>query len=321
MRQEFQKQEGLNELPTTPTFSRSAAEELAARRATIQREAHSYLARFAPLLYALQTDDPAECERALQTVIELRAGGERLRDELEITAEPSNLADNELLATFRTAYTQAESIEEALRRRLALLRPGSPEGRVDLAALRAGLAQVAAKRELAEATGTQYEEEARVEMPLSKPNYAAGAGQALAGLGIGAFITIHATLFIGGFSRVIGGFALFFLLFYALFYAAVFSLFANAVSAASEEDLTIEGDELVIHSKTGPFTREKRYRLGRNSRAALVTANLRAKGTNPQEIAMVDADGREFRFGRHVPDPVKRPTVDRINRYIQRVVR
>lgn len=313
MRHKFEEEE---ESSQTPNAWRLSSTPL--NRETVHNEAQSYLARLAPLLYSLQTDDPSECERALKTVAQLRANGDRILSELEQTATPS---DDELVTTFRAAVTQSGTIEEALRRRLAILRPGSPESRVDLASLRAGLAQVAARQELAETTGVTYEDEPRVEAMLSRSNWGSGLGMLLGALAMTAFVTVHATFLVGAFFHAVGPPALFLLLFYALFYAAAFGLLSNALSAISDQTLILEGNELIVRSKLGFWTREKRRTLGPNSRASVTQAQMRRKGQLATEIAVVDADGREFRIGRFVPEPLKQPTVERINRYVRRLGR
>lgn len=97
-----------------------------------------------------------------------------------------------------------------------------------------------------------------------------------------------------------------------------------ALDAASEETVEIVGRELVVRKKLGTWIREKRYQLGPNSRAGRAVANFnqnRGRGVPNVEIAMVDAQGKEFRFGRSCPDHMRQQYIDRINNYVKRALR
>lgn len=315
MRQEFQP---VGRLDTDETVASAPAALRNLRRKAARDRANAHLSRFAPLLYALQSDDPQECRSAIASLQQLRKDETETLSELEQYAEPE---DAELITTLRSAISQSEVVETQLRQRLSHLEPGAPEGAVNLAALRETLAEVAAKKELAEATGTTFVEEDRLDLTLSQPNWASAAGMGVFGLGWTAFTLFHATLMIGGMMKAFGPAALFMLLFYSIFFMVGFGMLAGAVNALSEETLEVEGDTLTIRRKLGGWTREKQYQLGPNSRAGTGMAQMRAKGQVATEIILTDRNGREFRFGRYCPEHLKREYVTRINNYVKRQFR
>jgi hypothetical protein len=113
-------------------------------------QAYHWLARFAPLLEEIEGAGAEDCRRCLQQVPALRADGQPLLAELERLAPP---AEGTLVATLRDALRELDGLEKDYRQRLGLLAPGDPAGEVDLAPLRARLAEAAARREVA-ALGT-----------------------------------------------------------------------------------------------------------------------------------------------------------------------
>src|SRR5690242_12044589 len=130
MRQEFQS---VGRLDEDETVASAPAALRNLRRQAARDRANAHLSRFAPLLYALQSDDPQECRTAIASLQELRKEEAATLAELEEYAEP---ADAELTTTLRSAIAQSEMIENQLRQRLSHLEPGAPEGVVNLAALR-----------------------------------------------------------------------------------------------------------------------------------------------------------------------------------------
>ncbi|GAB4453003.1 MAG: hypothetical protein OHK0029_04930 [Armatimonadaceae bacterium] len=313
MRQQLQSDSFSTENWATSQRSVREAARDAARR---------YLARFSPLLYALQSDDAGEVRSALETLRELEQGEREALANLEAHAEPQ---DAELVTTLRDAITQSHVVEEQLRRRLAFLEPGDQDGIVDLQEFRNRLATVAARQEVAEATSEilTMPAERRLEILLSKGGWAAALGMGIFAFGWLSFTTFHAIFMIGGMFKAFGWGALLMLGFYSIFFAVGGGMAWSAVEAASEETLSIEGDELRIRKQLGGWVREKQYTLGPQSRAgiALVTTNNNRSNIAQQEIAMVDANGSEFRFGRNCPAHMKQEYVDRINNHVRRTLR
>ncbi len=315
MRQEFQP---IGRLEEDETVASAPAALRNLRQQAARERANAHLSRFAPLLYALQSEDPQECRTAISSLQQLRKEEAATVAELEQYAEPE---DAELTTTLRSATAQSELIEAQLRQRLSRIEPGAPEGMVNLAALRETLAEVAAKKELAEATGTNFAEEDKLEFNLSHPNWGAAAGMGIFGLGWTAFTLFHATVMIGGMMRAIGPGALFLLLFYGIFFTVGFGMLAGAVQALSEESIEAEGNTLTVRRKLGSWIREKQYRLGPDSRVAVGMAQMRSRRHVATEIILTDIDGKEFRIGRYCPEPMKHEYVTRINNYLKRQFR
>ena len=282
--------------------------------------ANRWLARFAPLLDDREHSSADECRRRLDLIDELRTEGDPALSTLEARAEGEDAA---LLTTLRDAVGQIDGLEADLKRRLGLLAPGDPEGLVDLDALRARLAEAAARRELGAPPLLGTAAPARLDLPLSAPNWAAGGFMGIFSLGWLSFTTFHAFLMIGGIASTgIGWGALALLPFYGIFWAVGLGMAATALQSASSESLTLEGDTLVVRRRLGPWTRERRTTLGPDSRAYLTSPGVFASRSGPDraavapEIAVQDAQGREVRFGRGCPPHQQEQVIARLNQHL-----
>lgn len=133
-----------------PSAEREARGPTRAPRALLllrkcQQEAESWLARFEPLLSHRTPRRPSDCRRLLRRIPELRAEGEDVLVRVQMQATP---AEAPLAATLRDALRELDALEQEYQDRLGMLAAGSPAGRVDLARLRAKLAEAAARREV-----------------------------------------------------------------------------------------------------------------------------------------------------------------------------
>jgi len=258
--------------------------------------ANRWLARFVPLLEDQEALTATECRRRVKLAEALVGEGGEALAALEARATGD---DGPLLSTLRAAVTEVATLEQDLRRRLARLSPGDPAGEVDLDAIQAKLAETAARREVHEITGSPLLTP-RLEVKTSPASWAGAAGLGIFGLGWSSFTTIHAVLFIGGFWRVIGPFALFFLLFYAMFWAVGFAMLWGAYLAACDETVSLDGRSLVVARRLGPFSWRREATLPSTSRvkriASTVSAGKNGHGKTGTDLAVTDENGREVRF-------------------------
>jgi len=276
--------------------------------------AQRWLARFAPLLDRDPLASVAVLKQQLTVAETLKRESGRTVAELSAWATDD---DQTLLLTLREAVAQLDSLTEGVRRRVGELTPGDPAGTVNLAALRAKLAESAARTELGE-TSTIPE---RVELLLSGGNLAAAALLAGFSLFWNGFTLVHAVMFIGGFWQVIGAFALFFLLFYSLFFGAGFAMAKQALDSASKESLLLEERTLLIRKTLGGWVREKRIELGPESRVGLDLPTVRAKGSRAMALTINAADGKQHQFGVGLPEHLKSDYVKKLNYYLAATAR
>jgi hypothetical protein len=291
----------------------------AVRNQEARLAAERWLAGFSPLLDRVQTLDSDECRRWVTRVPHLRAEGQFAREELQ---QHGSQADGPLLTTLGDALTELDNLENDLRLRLGHLTPGDPEGRVDLERLQAKLAESQARREVG-SWGTQDGLLGpRLEMLTSEPNWAAAAAMGIFSLGWNSFTTIHAVLFIGGFMKAIGLFALFFLAFYSMFWAVGLAMAFGAFMAACREQVIIEdGRKLTLIRKLLGFAWKRDYTLMPGARAELMESRFgtqkrhQAAATN-HEIAIVDEKGKEIRFasGRNIGEQQR--LLKQLNEYL-----
>ncbi|MFM7322369.1 MAG: hypothetical protein ACKO5K_12715 [Armatimonadota bacterium] len=276
--------------------------------------ARSWLARFAPFVYAVPETTADQCRDLIARVRRLREESVGVVSGLEV--DPGSVEGPELLSTVRHAVASLDGVEEDLRRRLARLAPGDPDGIVDLDALREKMAERAAREELGVATGTAVPEGFKER--ITGGNRGAAVGLFVFGLGWNAFTLVHATLMIGGMVRAFGWIALGLLLFYAIFFGAGFAMFKGAYETASAVDLELDGWELSVTRTLAGRARRRTWTLGPDSRAsAAVPVISRGSGAAAMPaLRLSDKDGNEF----DIPggfDPVRRHALERrINAHI-----
>jgi hypothetical protein len=304
-----------------PTATRYGEERLGAAVAA-REQANRWLARFAPLVpVANEATAPRtaeECRWRIRTVRELRAESDAVRTLLETHASPE---DARLLTTLQSAMRLSDEVETNLRRQLARLAPGDPDGIVDLDALGEDLAEVAARQEVGVGLGHMP---GTLTLNTSTPNWGTAGFIGIFALGWLAFTTFHATLMIGGMSRAFGWFALFLLAFYAIFWAVGIGMAKTALDATASESIELNGNTLKIRRKGPLGTKETVYGLAPGTRAEVVqqqvtTQRTRRAGLPGLELAMRAADGREIRFAQNTLPAERQEFARRINDYLKQV--
>ncbi len=276
--------------------------------------ARSWLARYAPFVYAVPETTADQCRDMVARVRRLREESSAVLAGLE--SEAGIAVDPELSSTMRHAVASLDSVETDLRRRLARLAPGDPDGIVDLDILREKIAERAAREELGAATGAEVP--AGFKERITGGNRGVAMGLFVFGLGWNAFTLVHAVLMIGGMVRAFGWIALGLALFYAIFFGAGFAMFKGAFETASAVDLELEGWELSVARTFGGRTRRRTWTLGPESRAS-ASVPVVSRGTGAAAmpaLRLSDKDGNEF----DIPggfDPVRRHALERrINAHI-----
>jgi len=254
--------------------------------------ARGWLARYAPFVYGIPETTPDQCRNLVARLRRLRDESAGVLAGLQEAGETAG--DPELLSTVRHAVSSLDGIEEDLRRRLARLAPGDPDGIVDLDALREKMAERAAREELGVATGTEVP--TGFKERITGGNRGAATAAFLFGLAWNSFTLVHATLMIGGMARAFGWIALGLLAFYSIFFFAGFAMWKGAYETACAVDLELDGWELSVVRSFAGRVRRRSWTLGPTSRAVAAGSVLsRGTGVAPMpSIRVSDKDGNEF---------------------------
>ncbi len=284
----------------------------------LRSHAQAWLARFAPLVMDdnLVAEDE-ELKSRLHLIETLGSEAIGLQPQLESL---SSLDDVELRQTFRRAVTQLESLDVDLRKRLARVAPGDPEGLVDLEALQDRLDERAARQEMGLATTQEIP--SVLKMKTAPGSLAGAAFLGIFGLGWTAFTTVHAVLMIGGLAQAIGWFALALLAFYSIFFFVGFGLLWTAFLTASTEEIELEGRILTVRRKFGPIVKVVRHTLAEQTRARIGEGSLgfapskgRTQKPSPA-VVLTDADGKSISIGVLTSEESREDTMQRINAYL-----
>lgn len=298
--------EQLPAVPLSPTQRREAVQE-----------ANAWLSRFAPLLEDLDHLGAEQCRARLQQVPSLRSDGDQVLLRLRQHACQTDLP---LLTTLQESIRELEGQESDLRRRLALLEPGDPQGEVDLSELRERLAEAAARREVAAVAGPWTGSATSLELQTSPPNWGGALFMGVFSFGWLSFTTVHAIFMIGGMSHAFGWMALALLGFYAIFWLAGIGMAWGAILAASREHLAVAGRQLTITRKFLAWTWSKRYSVSSNSRAYVKASSTRSSNSSSTlQAAFTDAEGREVGFASGRPEPELERLVSRLNDYLRTI--
>lgn len=297
--------------PLSPLLNREAREA-----------ANGWLSRLSPLLDRAAPSQVEQCRKRVALVEALRPDGEQALMRMQQQAAQK---DATLLQTLRDALAELDGIESDLRRRLAALSPGDPEGEVDLESMRAKLAEAAARREVASVAGPLGVQSSGSWQPLtlatSEPAWGAALVTGLFSMGWLAFTTFHATLMIGGMFRAVGFGALALLLFYAMFWAVGLGMAWSAIRSASHEEVTLNGREMTIRRWLGAFRKENRHTLGPESNVYVNIPSVRGTGIPATELAIRDGQGKQVRFGGGCPAGEQPVLRDKINTYLNELPR
>jgi hypothetical protein len=290
-------------VPLSPLLNREAREA-----------ANRWLACFTPFLDSPDGLDAEATRRLLEQASALWTEGERRRQDLEQQAAQGDVP---LLATLREALGELEAREGDLRRRLGRLAPNAPGAEVDLSQIRTKLAEAAARREVDSWGGSSAQATPRLELKTSPGNPGAALAMGLFSLGWLAFTTIHAVFMIGGMMAAFGPWALLLLLFYSMFWAVGLGAGWGAIRTGSEEQVELEGAEMVLRRRFLFWSSRRTYHLGPESCAYLAEPGVRQQGSAAQEVAVQDRNGREIRLATGRPEFEQQRLVTRLNDYVK----
>ena len=230
--------------------------------------ANSWLSQFAPLLKDDEFTSSEECDGALATLKSLRVTGPRALAEINRLGQ---LSDQSLISTLQQAIRQLDSVEDSVRKRLALVQPGDPDGVVDLVQLQSQLALRAARDEM---NVPRDEGGAILELNLARPNPVAAAGLGLFALAWNSFTLVHMVFMIGGMWHTFGPVALFLLLFYSVFIGAGLAMIIGLLDALSTHTAELNGLNLIVRKRIGGWTRTKAYEIKPSTTAYFGIANV-----------------------------------------------
>jgi hypothetical protein len=287
------------------------------RAQAIREAAQSWVARFAPLVMADPELDDRALKRHLDLVESLRSEGPLLQNQFAAVATSE---DFELETTMRRAVAQLNSIENDLRRRLARIAPGDPEGHADLDVLKDRLNEREARLEVG--APTDLEVPSVLELLVAPGSPGAGMGMGIFGLGWTAFTTIHCVLMVGGMWKAMGPIALAMLLFYAIFFAVGGGMLYGAYLAASDERIELRGYELTVIRTFLGIQRKTIHQLSENSQAALdeFKPAMKMKGYGDREptimVVLHDVNGKAIGLGANATKAQQTSVRDQINRYL-----
>jgi hypothetical protein len=279
--------------------------------------ANQWLARFAPLISSDEIPFEAAIIRSqLATIASLRADAPELRRYLEpLTQEP----DQRLHDTINQAIGQLDSIEDGLRKQLAKVAPGDPEGMIDMSSLQDRLAERQAKQEI----GVQQTDliPSTLELETSPPNKAVAISAGVFGIGWTAFTTFHCVFMIGGMYKAFGFAAFGLLAFYAIFFSVGFMLLSSAINSLCSESISLNGRHLSIRRKLGNWLRTKTYELSTSTQASVGKAQPGTSGISSssaplQTINLTDTRGKGISFGASTTYEFKTAIAKKINEYL-----
>lgn len=278
-------------------------------------EAQAWVARFAPLVLQNAPLNEPEVRQRMNVIHQLRGTGAALRDRLRSVGGPNEV---ELTSTMAAAVDQLDSVEDDLRRRLAAVAPGDPDGIVNLDLLRDKLAERAAQAEAGMMSTLAQPDQ--LELEITKGNKAGAVGTGLFALFWNGFTLVHAAFMITGMFMAFGWVALFLLLFYAIFFGAGAAITMAAINTASTESVSLDGLDLTVNRKFGKWVRTKKYRLGARARAevGMTTAGVRSgnRSRHQPAILLPDEHGNQITLGQHGTDIQRTTAVQKINDYL-----
>jgi uncharacterized membrane protein len=277
-----------------------------------RQEMQAWLASFSPLL--MPSDAPTETQvmQRLGTILDLKSKGAQLK----MKAGDLSFEYGELTDTFRRALDQLPSLEQDTRVLLGALRPGDPRGAPNLDLLQDRLDEREARQEIG--ADTARLPGGILEMVTSPAQPAAGIAQAIMGVGMTCFVTLHMIMMIGGMFMAFGGFALLLLPFYGIFYAAAYGLFSSAFKAGAEESVRLEGSRLTVTRTLGPFSSTKEHvldsaTLPRIGRPAVNFQNKQASGMIQTAVILTDINAREVAIGHGLTAEKKESLRDKLS--------
>ena len=267
------------------------------RRQT-EQAAQSWLAEFAPLLKGEAVFDEAACRARLEVVSRLRLSGPQLLTELS-SMSPSDIS---LPATFHQAWAVIDRVDDDLRRQLARLAPGAPEGRVDLEALRGRIAHLAAQQEVGVSSPP-----IQGRLDLTVGSVGRGRPRALIAVYMGVALSIS-MLFGLSHGLVIPPYI-------PIFFAALVVMLLRLGRQRQPSRFSLEGRKLTVYQ---PMWADRIYQLGPESRAyaGSVTVSAGEYARNEPAILIVDATGHEVTIPVMQSQAYQEELVKRVNSYL-----
>ncbi len=283
----------------------------------VRELANQWLARFAPLIASDEVPfESATIRNQLAAIASLKNDAPELRRLLEPFTEGS---DRQLFDTVNQALGQLDSLEGGLRKQLAKVAPGDPQGMIDVASLQDRLAEREAKQEI----GVQASDliPSVLELETSPPNKAVAIGAGVFGLGWTAFTAIHCVIMIGGMYRAFGFAAFGLLAFYSIFFLVGFAMLGSCVNSLCTESISLNGRTLTINRKLGGWVRTKTFELSEDTRASIGKpqsgTTQSSNGAAPlQTINLTDSRGKGISFGASTTYEFKQKLAKKINEYL-----
>jgi hypothetical protein len=214
---------------------------------------------------------------------------------------------------------ELDGIESNLRLQLATLAPGDPQGEVDLELLRARLAEVAARREIARVAGPLARNTPVPVEPLtvlgSEPWWGQAAFLGLCGIAWIGFIAsqaIHSFQTLGYLTPdQIAKYSAF----WSVISAVGWVFVAHGIQQACWEELTLKGRELTIRWRIGPFHWSRQHLLEPESRTHRVNNSYQTLDVRG-ELTIRTARGKWLNFGMRRPVGEQLWLRDKINAYL-----
>lgn len=283
----------------------------------VRELANQWLARFAPLIASDGVPfESATIRNQLAAIASLKNDAPELRRLLEPFTEGS---DRQLFDTVNQALGQLDSLEGGLRKQLAKVAPGDPQGMIDVASLQDRLAEREAKQEIGVQTSDLIP--SVLELETSPPNKAVAIGAGVFGLGWTAFTAIHCVIMIGGMYRAFGFAAFGLLAFYSIFFLVGFAMLGSCVNSLCTESISLNGRALTVHRKLGNWVRTKTFELSEDTRASIGKpqsgTTQSSNGAAPlQTINLTDSRGKGISFGASTTYEFKQKLAKKINEYL-----
>jgi hypothetical protein len=284
----------------TPVSEMPLTHNLAAR-------AERYLARFAPLLEMLPPANDIEAQKRLQTIAQLQEEAHFLLIRLKSALLTEEVT---LRETIRETLPHLESMATEMQ-------PTLVRDTVSIPDLREKMAERAARKEVESITGVAMPTTQEILIaPRSIPGFLAAGGFALFWNG---FTLVHATLMIGGMYKAFGFMAFFMLFFYALFFGAGFAILKTSLNFLATHTLSLTGNQLCLVSDFGKNKKERLFTLNRSCRVERLAGGSKQRGASGKEIAIIDASGREFRFGSTLSTERQKEIVSQLKSYLRQL--
>lgn len=279
-------------------FDSQSTETLTERQERVRARADAWLERHKPLLGSVRSLGLDDVQASLALVRQLQEDAPKILAELRVVADPVQDAARTL--SVAESLTRLEIVEDDLLARLTDLDPASPDALTDTPE-RAAVAREARSRKAVEKRLERMAKEP-LELVLSEPNRAEAASTGGFALFWNIFTLIHGAAMIGGFWAAFGPIALGLLLFYSIFIGVGIAVAKAALDALTMETLRLDNNFLAITTTRGRMHKVKLITLGPQSQVNNAARPVKQKGKSNKEFSIVDADGKEHRFGARILD-------------------